>query len=99
LIAHSIAQQVIAPRQEKISQQQSGGFAEALCATGILPVAMKGFEKPVGGGFPSARVRIVHNVVVDKGCGVENLERRGQRHHMVQVVERFGASHRIDSVW
>ncbi len=74
-------EELVAPAEQQIAEEQGGARAEIVWTAGPAFVAVQSLEPAMGGRRTAPGVRVVDDVVVDEGCGMEELERTGGRHH------------------
>ena len=88
------AQQFVGPTQQQIAEQDGRGGAVLLIGAAPPAGSVFGREHPVGGRSTPAGVRGVHEVVMDKGTGVQHLE-GGAGSEQGHLVRRVGIDRAI----
>ncbi len=82
-VHESFFEQVVAPRDEEIAEEDRGGSTELLAVSRPTLRAVVGLPGTVGCRTSPTCVGPVDDVVVDERGGVEDLERRGRGDHRV----------------
>ena len=81
-LGESVLEQIVAPGDEEVAEQDRGGAAERRGVADPPGVPVRGLESAVRRGAPAARVGAVDDVVVHERGGVEDLQRRGCGDHL-----------------
>ena len=76
-----VVEQVVRPGQGKISEQQRGGRPEVGRVAGPTVAGMGLLHRAVHAGLPAADVRVVDDVVVDQGAGLDEFQGRRRLGH------------------
>ena len=79
-------EQLVAPDQQEVAEQQRRGRAELGGAAVPAGLTVGVREAAVGGGQAAPGVRVVDDVVVDECGRVEHLQRAGRQHDGAQVA-------------
>ncbi len=80
--------QLVAPRPGTGRRQDRAGQAEPLAVAGPAAAPVQGGEAPVDRRRAAPGVGVVHDVVVDQGGGLEELQRGGRRDDRLAVGRR-----------
>jgi len=78
-------EQLVAPPEEQVAEQQRSRLPEVLRIPGPALIEVHGLEALVRRRLPSSSVRAVHDVVVHEGGRMEHLERGRGEHDAGQV--------------
>ena len=82
-LGERIFEEVVRPGDQEVAQKEGAGSPERAWVSLPPRAGVVRFERPVRRGVTAPRVRVVDDVVVHQGCGVEDLERRGCRQHVL----------------
>jgi hypothetical protein len=78
-------EQAVAPAEQQIAEEQGCRRAVRRGGAGPSAVGMQSLEPPVQARLAAAEVGVVHDVVVNEGGRVEDLERGRDRHDPVEA--------------
>jgi hypothetical protein len=83
-VRESLLEQVVAPGDEEIAEQDRGGPPERRAVARPAGLRVRRLERTVRGGLSAPGVGVVDDVVVHERGGVEHLERGGGIEHGVR---------------
>jgi hypothetical protein len=87
-VRESLLEQVVAPGDEEVAEQDRGGPPERRAVARPAGLRVRRLERTVRGGLSAPGVGVVDDVVVHERGGVEHLERGGGIEHGVRDLLR-----------